>query len=374
MTKQLSRLAVQRMVGGRKSGAGGGGGGGGGASQGWVENNYLSKAFFNQLFEAHVTTSAQEYDENGQPVGDPVITTGVVMAPNDVPTTTTEIDPETEHTTVTTYTITDLQVKTGLWTNSFVSALGQSQGGGGAATTLYDLLDVSIPATMSQANDGQVLMYSHSQGKWINGDVQSGSGSVTSVALTVPTGFNINGSPITNSGTLSISFASGYSLPLITDVNKGVTAYNWGDHANAGYLTGITSLMITTALGYTPIGNGTTFWGQSINNNKVKGSIAMDKGDIISFDSKNALQYDYSNSLLTLGYGFRNTCPTQVYGTVIRFLIGTTVIVSITSDGLRIGDGLISWDSVNNALKVQKADGTAANFYATGGVSALGTS
>ena len=39
---------------------------------------------------------------------------------------------------------------------------------------------------------------------------------------------------------------------------------------------------------------------------------------------------------------------------------------------MRIGDGVLKWDSTNNAFKVEKADGTSANFYATGGVSALG--
>jgi hypothetical protein len=42
------------------------------------------------------------------------------------------------------------------------------------------------------------------------------------------------------------------------------------------------------------------------------------------------------------------------------------------SNGVRIGDGVLKWDSTNNAFKVEKADGTSANFYATGGVSALG--
>ena len=39
---------------------------------------------------------------------------------------------------------------------------------------------------------------------------------------------------------------------------------------------------------------------------------------------------------------------------------------------IRVGDALLAWDSTNNALKVIKADGSNANFYATGGVSALG--
>ena len=38
-------------------------------------------------------------------------------------------------------------------------------------------------------------------------------GTVTSVNMTVPTGFAIGGNPVTSSGTLALTFASGYSLP-----------------------------------------------------------------------------------------------------------------------------------------------------------------
>jgi hypothetical protein len=41
-----------------------------------------------------------------------------------------------------------------------------------------------------------------------------GHGTVTSVGLSVPTGFAVANSPITDSGTLALSFAAGYSLPL----------------------------------------------------------------------------------------------------------------------------------------------------------------
>lgn len=40
-----------------------------------------------------------------------------------------------------------------------------------------------------------------------------GGGTVTSVAMTVPTGLSISGSPITSSGTLAVSLATGYSIP-----------------------------------------------------------------------------------------------------------------------------------------------------------------
>lgn len=39
------------------------------------------------------------------------------------------------------------------------------------------------------------------------------TGSVSSVAMTVPTGLSISGTPITTSGTLALTFTSGYSIP-----------------------------------------------------------------------------------------------------------------------------------------------------------------
>lgn len=43
-----------------------------------------------------------------------------------------------------------------------------------------------------------------------------GDGTVTSVAMTVPTGLSVSGSPITTSGTIAVSLASGYSIPTTT--------------------------------------------------------------------------------------------------------------------------------------------------------------
>lgn len=53
----------------------------------------------------------------------------------------------------------------------------------------------------------------------------TGTGTVTSVGLTVPTGFSIANSPITNSGTLAISFALGYSLPTTAKQGQWDQAY-----------------------------------------------------------------------------------------------------------------------------------------------------
>ena len=52
------------------------------------------------------------------------------------------------------------------------------------------------------------------------------------------------------------------------------------------------------------------------------------------------------------------------------------LVINPTTDAdkyLQIGDIRIVYDSTNNALKVVKSDGTAANFYAMGGIAALGS-
>ena len=63
----------------------------------------------------------------------------------------------------------------------------------------------------------------------------AGNGTVKSVSMTVPAGFSISGSPVTTTGTLALSFASGYSLPTTAKQTNWDTAYSWGNHASAGY-------------------------------------------------------------------------------------------------------------------------------------------
>ena len=52
------------------------------------------------------------------------------------------------------------------------------------------------------------------------------NGSVTSVGLTAPTGFDVSNSPITSSGNLGLSYSSGYSLPTTAKQSQWDIAYN----------------------------------------------------------------------------------------------------------------------------------------------------
>ena len=193
--KQLSRLGIQRMI--DTSGSAGSGGSGandislaGYATEAWVEENYLSKEFFLRLFGIHGT------DENDDPVD---------VEPN---------DPDT--------TITDIEAMFGFWTKQYISALGQGSGGGGGgggSDTLADLIDVELTNPAA----GQVLKYNGT--KWINSAASAGT--VTSVGMSVPTGFAVTGSPITVSGVLRLSFADGYSLPTTAKQANWDDAYTW---------------------------------------------------------------------------------------------------------------------------------------------------
>ena len=78
----------------------------------------------------------------------------------------------------------------------------------------------------------------------------TGSGSVTSVDVSVPTGLSVSGGPVTTSGTIAISLASGYAIPTTSSQSQWNTAYSWGDHSNGGYLTSVapgTGISVSTS-------------------------------------------------------------------------------------------------------------------------------
>lgn len=205
------------------------------ATQEWVNGNYITKTFFNRILKVH-------YKKNG---------VDSVLDPNDdFPAGATDKC---------------LESVFSFWTNYALTALGQGQDGSVSYTTLAQLNDV----TLTNPTANQVLSYNGTH--WVNRSIELGSQTladladvtitspaanqmlgydattqkwkniaipatgVTSVALSMPTGFSITGSPITASGTFTVTFASGYSLPTTAKQSNWDTAYGWGDHASAGY-------------------------------------------------------------------------------------------------------------------------------------------
>jgi len=73
------------------------------------------------------------------------------------------------------------------------------------AANVEPLIDAHL--NYSTATSGQVLSYNGTDYDWVDA---GGTGTVSSVAATVPTGFTVSGSPITASGTLAIAYDTGY--------------------------------------------------------------------------------------------------------------------------------------------------------------------
>jgi hypothetical protein len=113
--------------------------------------------------------------------------------------------------------------------------------GGTGQTTADAAFNALAPSQTS--NSGKYLTTDGTNTSWAS--VSSGSGTVTSVAATVPSFLSISGSPITTSGTLAISY-SGTALP-VTNGGTGQTT------ASAAF----NALSPITLTGDLIIGNGT---------------------------------------------------------------------------------------------------------------------
>ena len=235
-------------------------------------------------------------------------------------------------------------------------------------------------------------------------------GTVTSVALTLPTGLTCATKTITTSGTFAISLASGYSIPTTTKQTAwdgAVSAKH--THSNKSVLDGITSTKVTrwdsaydwyalittdeeTADGVinkwnevvsflANIAQTDTLSGivdginksisdevarakkaEGVNASGIsanKGSIATLQGYFTSGSAKKALQL--TNTRKLWGNSFNGTA--DINGSII------------VPDGkyISIGNIKMEYDATNKALKITNTTtNEVANLYTSGGVSAYG--
>ena len=137
--------------------------------------------------------------------------------------------------------------------------------------------------------------------------------------------------------------------------------------------------------------------------NPPTGSIRLEQGVPIQYyiESNSNATYGFKSAIITnnneiaFGYGTRRYRRTVISGgDTINFTVASIdngqtetepkednvlQVVYATNNksyvkvknSLRIGDAELTWDSSNNALKLQRYDNNPADFYATGGVSAI---
>lgn len=236
------------------------------------------------------------------------------------------------------------------------------------------------------------------------------TGTVTSVAISVPTGLSVSGSPITTNGTIAIALASGYSIPTTakqtawdgavsvkhTHSNKSVldgisstkvshwnSAYDWyalmttdeetadgiinkwnevvsflANIAQTDTLSGIVdgiNKSISDEVARAKKAEGVNASGISAN----KGSIATLQGYFTNGSAKKALQLNNARKLW--GNSFNGTAD-----------INGSIIVP-SGKYISIGNIKLEYDAANKALKITNTTtNEVANLYTSGGISAYG--
>ena len=330
----------------------GGGVGFGGVSAAWVEDNYLSKEFFSALFKVY---------------------NGSAVAAN-------EIEPNDELPT----TQTNINVKTFLdfWSEKGLSALGRSTGGGGGGVTLNTPLAQINGAGLGTPSNGQTLVYLN--GAWTYGNASGGSISRVTVTTPANSGLLVNGTNsdyITSSGTFALTFDTGYELIKPADyfdANKNaksalkltaVSKKAWGrTYWTANGVPTDISGDLEEVEDITML-NGSRIYIQDSDDNPMS-CVTLDGNNCLVFGES----FDATSGYNTYLRGNNVFIQTGSQTNAVEVHDDGTVEILISTAGIKIGNAYVVWDNQHTALKVTGASGAAINFYATGGVSALGYS
>jgi hypothetical protein len=130
-------------------------------------------------------------------------------------------------------------------------------------------------------------------------------GTVTSVDMSVPTGFAISGNPITTSGTLAVAFAAGYSLPTDasqatwnTAYNDSITAFAYNTSTGALTLTQQDAGTLTATVTLQPFSTTNLVEGTNLYYTDTRARLALSAGTGISYDNATGV---ITNSSLSSG-------------------------------------------------------------------------
>lgn len=171
-----------------------------------------------------------------------------------------------------------------------------------------------------------------------------GTGSVTSVAMTVPTGLTVSGSPITTSGTFAVTLTAGYSIPTTASQTNWDTAFADRNTWDGG-ATGLVAATGRTSLGATTVGSNL---------------FTLTNPSAVTF-----LRVNADNTVSTLGAAtFRTAIGAQASGSYLTAEADT--LATVTGRGATTGTAV----SITNATAT--TSGSTGALIVTGGVAVNG--
>lgn len=121
-------------------------------------------------------------------------------------------------------------------------------------TTKGDLYGfTTVDARIPIGTDGQVLTADSAQALGLKWAAVGGTGTVTSVAMSVPTGLLVSGTPITTTGTLAVTLDTGYVIPTSASLATYVVGPASATDAVPVLFDGTTGKLVKNS---TPTGTG----------------------------------------------------------------------------------------------------------------------
>ena len=201
----------------------------------------------------------------------------------------------------------------------------------GAPASLWSSLGVAgtfywsnATITAPNTSTGDATKFLNQQGSWV---VPSGTGSgLTSVGLSMPTGFSVSGSPLTSNGTLSVSWSGYVPTANLGSGTASSSTYLRGDGTWATVTASTPTLQQVATAGSTYSGGITT------TTNSTFGGVGVG----VSSTGPAGTTYGIGASASTIGIG-NNT--TQVY-------LYNSTFIPATNNALTLGASGYSWSSL----------------------------
>lgn len=132
-------------------------------------------------------------------------------------------------------------------------------------------------------------------------------GTVTSIGMSVPTGLSVSESPVTSSGNLTVTYATGYAIPTTAKQSQWDQAYGWGNHASAGYAVASSLAAVATSGDYNDLSNRPSTPAAQVNSNWLASSgVAqiLNKPNLGTLSSKSSVNNgDWSGTALSIANG-----------------------------------------------------------------------